>query len=460
MEAGSDSMTHKPIAKILVPAGALGIPYDRQALTRGLKESPNLIAIDGGSTDSGPFYLGSGTSKYSRQATKSDWSELMAARAEAGIPLLIGTAGTCGTNDSVDWMIEITREIAQERGETIKIASVKSSQDPQVIAEAWRAGKISKLEGAPEINADEIAELTNIVALAGVEPLQAALATDADIIIAGRATDTAIIAALPLTMNCDPGAAWHGAKIGECGALATNNPNSGVILLSFDESGFTIKPMAENAQATQQTVAAHMLYENADPFILHEPGGYLDVREARYECFENKSVRVEGSKWHTTCPYKVKLEGARLAGFQTVSMVLLRDQNYVKNIRQWVAKLQDSFTRKISKNNMPNVKLELRIIGLDATLGALETREEPSAELAVMAIFTAAEQKLANEAAKLLNPDLLHLPLESHEPMPTFAFPFSPPEMVRGPLYEFCLHHVMEVADPLSAFRIEVNEVK
>ena len=48
--------------KILIPAGALGIPYDRDALARGLKENPDLIAIDGGSTDSGPYYLGTGSS--------------------------------------------------------------------------------------------------------------------------------------------------------------------------------------------------------------------------------------------------------------------------------------------------------------------------------------------------------------------------------------------------------------
>ena len=79
-------MTPKQPTKILVPAGALGIPYDRTALANGVKRQPDLIAIDGGSTDSGPYYLGTGTSKYSRNATKADWAELMAARATAGVP--------------------------------------------------------------------------------------------------------------------------------------------------------------------------------------------------------------------------------------------------------------------------------------------------------------------------------------------------------------------------------------
>lgn len=43
--------------------------------------------------------------------------------------------------------------------------------------------------------------------------------------------------------------------------------------------------------------------------------------------------------------------------------------------------------------------------------------------------------------------------------MPTFAFPFSPAEMQRGELYEFCLNHIMELDDPMAIFRLDVHEV-
>ncbi len=445
--------------KILIPAGALGIPYDRAALAKGLLEKPDLIAIDGGSTDSGPFYLGTGTSKYSRTATKADWAELMEVRSKANIPLIIGTAGTSGADSAVDWMLDLTVEIAKERGETLKIATLKSNQPSDRIKRAFADGMITSLEASPFIDDEIIDSCTNIVALAGIEQIQMALDTSADIIIAGRTTDTAIIAALPIAKGCHKGAAWHGAKIAECGALATTNPNSGVILMSFDDTGFTITPMAEDAVATPYTVSAHMLYENSDPFILHEPGGYLDVTEAKYNAVSDRVVRVEGSRWHDTMPYRVKLEGARRAGFQTISLVLVRDQHYVSHISDWVAALTDSFQRKAARRDLSDVKLELRVLGRNATLGALETQAPENGEKAVMAIFTAKTQAEATEAAKLLNPDLLHLPLSSNEPMPTFAFPFSPPEMERGALYEFCFHHVMALNDPMSAFRLDVTEV-
>ena len=446
------------VTTILVPAGALGIPYDREALKRGLEHKPDLIAIDGGSTDSGPFYLGTGNSKYSRAATKADWADLMAARNIAGVPLLIGTAGTSGADSAVDWMLDITLEIAKERGETLKIATLKSGQEKQATIKAYTEGAITPLEGAPDLDIQILEQTTNIVALAGTEQIEAALASGADIIIAGRATDTAIIAALPIARGCHKGAAWHGAKIAECGALATTNPNSGVILMRFDESGFTITPLAEDTTATPYTVSAHMLYENADPYILHEPGGWLDVREARYTALDEVSVRVEGSIWHNTKPYTVKLEAARRAGFQTVSFVLVRDAHYREHIDDWVTALSASFQKKAVRSELSDTKLELRVIGRNATLGALEKLDISAGEVGVMAIFTSPTQQQANEAAKLLNPDLLHLPLTPHEPMPTFAFPFSPPEMDRGASYEFCLHHIMAIDDPLSAFRLEITE--
>jgi hypothetical protein len=123
--------------KVLVPSGVLGLGFDSEALQRGLALKPDIICIDGGSTDSGPFYLGVGESKYSRASTKSEWRELMQARAQAGVPLVIGSCGTCGTNSAVDWMFEITRELAAELGHTLKVARLYSSQSAELMLTAF-----------------------------------------------------------------------------------------------------------------------------------------------------------------------------------------------------------------------------------------------------------------------------------------------------------------------------------
>lgn len=448
-----------PTVKVLIPSGALGLGYDRAALARGIGENPDIIAIDGGSTDSGPHYLGTGTSKYSRNSTKAEWRDLMAARAQAGVPLIIGTAGTCGADDAVDWLVDITREIAAETGESLKLAVLKSGQDAGLMTIAFDTGRITALPGAPTVDRDTFADCSNIVALAGAEQIQAALNTGADIVIAGRTTDTAIIAALPLARGCHAGGAWHGAKIGECGALATTSPNSGTIMIEFDADGFTMAPMGDQARATPHTVSAHMLYENSDPYLLYEPGGHLDVTGATYTALDDRRVRVTGSEWVVSDRYTVKLEGARQAGFQTVSLVLVRDPRYVANIRTWCDDITAKCTAKAQARVDGAFTIELRLIGVDATLGDLDANAVTGTEVGVLGIVTAQTEALSREVAKMLNPYLLHHPLSEQEEMPTFAFPFSPPEMPRGMIHEFCLHHVLVLDDPMTGFHLTTEEI-
>jgi len=446
--------------KILVPSGALGLGYDPVALARGIALKPDLIAIDGGSTDSGPSYLGRGVSKYARASTKAEWAGLVLARAKAGCPLVIGTAGTCGTDSMVDWLYDITLEILAEHGLFAKIATLKSGQPAARVQKALAAGKVSALSAAPGISDAVLASCTNIVALAGAEQIAEALKTGADIIIAGRTTDTAIIAALPIMRGLAAGPAWHGAKIGECGALCATNPQSGVICVDFDNEGFTITPMADGAHATPHTVSAHMLYENANPFILYEPGGHLDVTNATYTALDASRVRVTGSKWHVGAHYTVKLEGARIAGYQTIIFALVRDPRYIENISDWCDDILAKHRAKACARlglAADDFTTELRIIGKNATLGEMETAERSMTEAGILGIVTASDQQTANTIAKLLNPYLLHHPLTQAEEQPTFAFPFSPAEIDRGANYAFALNHVMVLENPMDAFKLKVH---
>ncbi|MEO9825445.1 MAG: acyclic terpene utilization AtuA family protein [Paracoccaceae bacterium] len=449
------------MVRVLVPSGALGLGWEHEALELGIANAPDLIAIDGGSTDSGPHYLGTGTSKYARASTKNEWGALIEAARRAGCPLVIGTAGTCGAGKAVDWLLEITRECLAEQGATAQIAVLKSDQTAATVIEALRCGDIKPLDPAPQIDANLLENCTNIVALAGAEQINAALDTGADIIIAGRTTDTAIIAALPLARGCHAGAAWHGAKIGECGALCASNPQSGVLQLDFDETGCVVTPLAESSDATPHTVSAHMLYENSDPFRLYEPGGYLDVSAATYTQLENGAVRIEGADW-VPGDYTVKLEGARVSGYQTILISLLRDPHYVANAEAWARDIVDLATKKAALRTgvaTTDFQIEIRLIGQNATLGALETQRVLPSEVGAMGIVTASSQELANEIGRILNPYLLHHPLTQQEEQPTFAFPFSPAEIDRGPVYEFCLNHVMVLDDAMSAFTLEVLDV-
>ncbi len=448
--------------RVLVPSGVLGLGFDEAALARGVEMQPDIICIDGGSTDSGPFYLGTGTSKYSRAATKAEWRRLMQARADAGVPLVIGSCGTCGTDSTVDWMLEITRELAEELGQTLKIATLYSEQRPDVIEGALADDRVRPLEPAPDLSDGALQTCSHIVALAGAEQIAEALNSGADIVLAGRTTDTATVSALPLMRGEHPGGAWHGAKIAECGALCSTNPTSGVILVEFDTNGFEVQPLADGARCTPHSVSAHMLYENSDPYILHEPGGYLDVTEARYAALDDRRVRVTGSEWVPANIYTVKLEGSRVAGYQTTILAVLRDTHYVSHAREWTEKLHGFLQGEIEKRmglSSDDYDLEFRLIGIDSALGALESRHGSPAEVGVLGIITAGTAEDAEEIGKLINPFVLHYPLTSDEELPTFAFPYSPAQSERGPLYEFCLNHVLELDDPMAGFRLTTHDI-
>ena len=448
--------------RVLVPSGVLGLGFDPAALARGVAAGPDIIAIDGGSTDSGPFYLGTGTSKYSRAVCRDEWRQLLEARAKAGVPLVIGSCGTCGTKAAVDWMFDITCELAAELGQQLRVARLYSDVPVDEFRRARDDGGVSPLDPAPAIDDAALAGMTNIVALAGAEQMQAAIDTGADVVLAGRTTDTATIAALPLARGAHAGGAWHGAKIAECGAFCTTRPASGVIMVSFDAAGFTVTPMGDGVRCTPQSVAAHMLYENSDPWILYEPGGHLDVTAARYSVAGDGSVRVEGAAWVPASSYGVKLEGARRAGYQTMMLAVIRDPRYVAAAADWADRLLVHCRGLIAVSLSlldDAYDIELRLIGVDSALGGLERDRGSPVEVGVMLLITAASQALASEIAAVINPHLLHFPLSDDEPLPTFAFPVSPVHSDRGAVYEFALNHVLQLADPMDGFLICVDEV-
>lgn len=181
------------VTRVLVPAGQLGSGVRADELRAGLALSPDAIALDAGSTDSGAASLATGRSKYSPGAVRRDLELLMAARADAGVPLLIGSCGSSGADTAVDWTLEIVRQIAREQGRALKIAVLYSEQDKSVLKAKGAAGAIRPLAPADPITDADLDGCEHIVALMGPEPFIAAVQAGADIVLAGRrTTDTAV----------------------------------------------------------------------------------------------------------------------------------------------------------------------------------------------------------------------------------------------------------------------------
>jgi hypothetical protein len=433
--------------KVWIPVGALGAPFPDKSIEYALSQKVDAIALDAGSTDSGPYYLGSGTSTKPKEAIKADLRRLMKARQELGVPLIIASCGTCGTNRSVDWTRDICLEIADEENFKFKLATIYSEQDKEYLKKRLREGRIKALPGAPAISEEVIESCTHIVGVMGTEPIIEALENGADIILGGRATDTAIIAAVPLMKGIPVGLSWHGAKIAECGSLCSMSAMAGGVILHYDEQGFEVETSIPEGICTPYSVSAHMVYENANPYELREPAGLVKTIKAEYTAVDHRRVRVEGSEFEQL-PYTIKLEGAGIAGYQTFIMAGMTDPRYIANIDKWQARLVRSIQDRVTdilKLNPEDYTIEVRRFGLDGVAGnGLPEGAPLPREIEVMIMVTAKTQELATAIVKFSNAPMLHMPLTNEEELPSFAFPFSPAQTDRGPVYEFKLNHAVE----------------
>lgn len=445
--------------KVFVPVGSLGAGVRAEEVEAAIRLGMDVMAMDAGSTDSGAAYLATGKSKNSRAAVKKDLLLLMDAQARTGAPIIIGTAGQAGGDMNVDWTVDIVREIAREKGYAPRLAVLKSEQDREAIKTFNAAGKIKPLPPLGPLEDATIDACRHIVALMGPEPFVAALEAGADIIIGGRSTDTAVLAAYPLWKGAPVGPSWHAGKTGECGGQCTQNVNLGSgVFLTIDEGGFEVEPLIPANRCTEHSVSAHMLYENSNPFRLVEPGGILDVTDCRYEQIDERRVRVTGSVWRPM-PYTMKLEGASGGQYQTIMIVGVTDPVVLENLNLFHDKMHRSLTRRIERTmgeTAGKYDVSLRIYGWNAVSGIpVPDGAPPPREVGVMCVITAESQELATQMARACNPYFFHMPMFDGMEMPSYGFPFTPADIERGQVYEFKLNHVVEVDDPLELVRTD-----
>jgi hypothetical protein len=439
----------------------IGAGFTPESVERGLALGADVIAVDGGSTDSGPYYLGSGTPKTSTAAVARDMRILLCAAASAGIPLIVGSCGTSGADSGVDWLAAITSGILAAEGIQLTVATIYSEQSPAHLKNRLAAEAIHPLPPHGPLDASTIDDCARIVAMMGHEPIEAALRAGADVVLAGRATDTALAAAFPLMKGLPAGPVWHAAKIVECGGQCTTNPRSGGVLATIDRHGFTIEPLDPEASCTPVSVAAHMLYETANPFRMREPAGTLDVTNARYQAVDDRTVRVEGSVFEPAGQHTVKLEGARISGYETMSFTGIRDPHILANIDEWAALLAKVLTDRVQQTlalTERDSAVDIRLYGHDAILENLDPATGPAREVGVMLLVRAADQPTATAVAKIANPLMLHLPTPDMAYLPSLAFATSPAETERGAVYEFVLNHVVDTDDPTAVFRTEIRK--
>lgn len=449
--------------RVLAPTGMLGSGFPEASLQLGMDMNPDVIGCDAGTTDSGPADLATGTSHHSASAYRRDLRLILAAARTRKIPLIIGSAGGAGADPNLDWTREILEQVAKEQDLHFRLGIIHASQDRAYLKRKLAEGKIHPLPNSPDLTEAIIDRSLNIVGMMGCEPIIQALQAGADVVLAGRSSDTSIYAAVPVMKGFAHGPVWHAAKILECGAASVENrPAPDCMFAIIDDSGFVARAPNPKLRCTPVSIAAHSLYENGDPFRMTEPSGVLDLTASVYEQYDDRSVRVTGSRFIRSNPYTIKLEGAELIGYQTVSIAGIRDPVVVENIDQYLAACEQRIRERVA-SSFPDAKpgswkLVYRVYGRDGTLGRLEpVKSATPHELGLVIEVTAETQDLANSLMGTIRHQTLHQSVPQWTGLVSnIALPYGSTNLVRGPVFTFNMNCVVEPGDPCEMFPMEL----
>ncbi len=448
--------------RVLSPTAILGYGFPMESFEEGMKRKPDVIAVDAGSTDPGPYYLGAGKSFTDRNSVKRDLEIMIPAALEAGIPVIVGTAGGSGGRPHVELTADIIKEIARERGLSFKLAVIQSEFDNEFVKEKLRNGDITPLAPAKEITEAEVDESMRIVAQMGEQPFIEALENGAQVILAGRSYDPSVFAALAVKEGFDRGLAMHMGKILECAAIAALPGSGSDSMFGYlREDDFVLEPLSPLRKCTTLSIAAHTLYEKTNPYILPGPGGAINLHDTKFEQLDDNKVKVSGSRFVPTDDYFVKLEGVRKVGYRTISCAGVKDPIMISKIDEITKSVKERVEDNFSSYGIKDFFLDFKIYGKNGVMGMFEDGgAEAGNELMIIIEAVADTQEQADTICGFARSTMLHFGYEGRiATAGNLAFPFSPSDARMGEVYEFNVYHLMKVDDPLSLFPIEYVEV-
>lgn len=448
--------------RILSPTAILGYGFPESSFENGMARKPHVIAVDAGSTDPGPYYLGSGESFTDRRAVKRDLAIMVPAAKSAGIPLIIGSAGGAGARSHVALTLDIINEIVNEKKLHLKIAVINSELEKDFLLESLEMGNILPLYPVKPLSKEQLLASKTIVGQMGEAPFIQALETGVDLILAGRAYDPSVFAALAVKEGFDRGLALHLGKILECAAIAAL-PGSGSdsMLGTLRKDHFDLEPLSDNRVCTVLSVAAHTLYEKSDPYHLPGPGGILNLKDCEFTQIDERCVRVKGTRFEPTDEYFVKLEGARKVGYRTISVAGISDPVMISKIEEILEGVKSRVIDNFSDSDFGEFYLNFNIYGKEGVALLPEVYDGAAIkELGVVIEAVAQNQEEANAICGFARSTALHFGYEGRiATAGNLAFPFSPSDAEMGEVYEFSVYHLLKTTSETALFPIKYIEL-
>ena len=436
--------------KIVALNGLLGYGYSEESLDIAFSEKVDYLGVDAGSTDPGPYYLGKGASFTARSAVKRDLALALPKALEHKAPFIIGTAGGAGAEPHVAWVKDILLEIASEKGLSFKLGVVLSDVSREYVIGKMRSSRVRNMSDDFPLTESAVNESSRIVSQISIAPIIELLEKKCDVILAGRACDTAIYAAPCIFEGYDAGLAFHMAKIMECGAMCSEPVAAADVMQAYISEGhFELRPANPIRKCTVERVAAHTLYEQGNPYLIYEPDGVCDLNESKFEQIDPRTVRVYGSKFREAEVKTLKLEGVRLAGYRTICPATIYDPETIRRIGE-ITKTVSDFVKENTKGRLPKDSYTLNV----KTSGGEEST------LGIIIDVVGKTQDIADEVCALVRSRMLHCDYAGRKSSAgNLAFPFSPSDVHVGEVYEFSVFHLVEVDSLSETAKLSVEEV-
>jgi hypothetical protein len=446
------------------PTPNLGYGYNAESLARALELGVDCFALDGGSTDPGPNYLGGGESFTNPLLVRRDLTPILRAAAERGTPVIIGTAGGSGGEPHLESTRRIVTRIATELGVRFRTATIHAEQSKEDLLALLSKRRISPLWPLPELTAEAIQGTTRVVALMGAEPYIEALDNGAQVIIAGRSDDAAVTAGFAIRAGIPAANAWLAGKFLECGgacALPRHGFGYDGLLATLGPDSVVLEALHPGLRVTAQSAAAFLLHENESPVHHPEPGGCLDLTGLAIEELDERRVRLTGAVFQPE-PLTVRLEGVELVGYRTLTVAWTRDPVLIPQIDAYLERARERVARMVDGIVAPTEsQLLFRLVGKDAVMGSREpVHAFQGHELGILvdAVAPTAEQSAALCAAARTT--------IKNGPYPgklcdegCVTFPYSPSDIDVGPVYRYNVWHLARDPDLARMFPIEYAEI-
>lgn len=443
---------------LLVSTGNLGDNIiEEGTFYKGVKENIDCFAADAGTADAGPTFLGADLAHNPVVWERHDLEVMLIESRKKKVPMIVGSCSTTGTDRGVNLYADLIRNIAKEHKlEPFKMALIYSQVNKKDILEWVKKGKSEPLGADYPLTEEVLDQTSYVTASMGIEQIVHALDQGADVILAGRACDDAVLAAYPIFKGFPKGASLHMGKAAECASLVCwpQKVKESIIATVYNDS-FTIEPMHPDQKATPHSVAAHSMYERTNPFIQAVPGGILDMHNSIYEASTDRITKVSGSTFLSSedGTYKVKLEGAGEAGERVYNLVGIRDTRAIENIEQILIDTRKKVSEIIGKDKDDLYDLSFHVYGKDAIMKENEPVIKTQAhELVIVIEVISKDLDLATSVAKCAKFRFFYMnyPGQMNSSGGSVALLTDEPLYPKNKCYKWTIDHLITLDDPLD----------